>query len=385
MASNIYKTELCPDALEPLLWDDKWLLACCNYYLDKETNKKSGSILLLNPSKNSDSLTLGTDFRLQTDAIFHGRWVRQSEQPMFISCTSTGSLHLYDLTFEGGRKELSEKHSVHVPSTDDSSNDSEASLLYVDTVHNQEADGSNAMSFVTSRSDGRVSLVALTPTGLEPVLHWNAHNLGGCPIEVWVAVVNNSNPNVVWTGGDDSCLRGWDVRENMYSPLFVNKKHGAGVTSVSWCPYSGKEHYVLTGSYDNAFRIWDDRNMAQPLGEYDCGGGVWRQRWYPKETEKMGLVATSCMYNGSQILDVRSAIGLPSYEVSLDSEGTTSTSIRLVKHYKNHNSIVYGSDWLSFNTISSSSEDDASEKDGPDYLVSCSFYENEVHYWPLKD
>lgn len=35
-----------------------------------------------------------------------------------------------------------------------------------------------------------------------------------------------------WPGGDDCVLKGWDIRTGLDTPIFLNRTHDAGVTSL---------------------------------------------------------------------------------------------------------------------------------------------------------
>lgn len=90
-------------------------------------------------------------------------------------------------------------------------------------------------------------------------------------------------PGVLYSGADDATFKGWDVRAvsscdgggaahgavaddaaPQQAPIFSNKKaHGAGVCCISSHPR--RPHCLVTGSYDEAVRLWDVRMVASPV------------------------------------------------------------------------------------------------------------------------
>jgi WD40 repeat protein len=104
--------------------------------------------------------------------------------------------------------------------------------------------------------------------------------------------------NVLYSGADDSTFKGWDIRcptavattttstlppqqqqqqqqqqdeaaerdddGDSAVPLFANRRaHGAGVCCISSHPR--REHVLVTGSYDEAVRLWDTRMINKPV------------------------------------------------------------------------------------------------------------------------
>ena len=69
---------------------------------------------------------------------------------------------------------------------------------------------------------------------------------------------------VVYSGADDSFIKGWDYRAGTATPIFVNRKaHSAGVCTVHCNRFD--EHVIATGSYDETLRVWDVRKASCPL------------------------------------------------------------------------------------------------------------------------
>lgn len=94
-----------------------------------------------------------------------------------------------------------------------------------------------------------------------------------------------------------------------------------------------------------------------PIVELDVGGGIWRVRWHPTDTEKL-LVA--CMHDGFKVVNISPA---QSDSVSC------STEVRFDEHGKD--ALAYGVDWCQPHTGS---------EEG-DLVASCSFYDHQLRSW----
>ncbi len=67
----------------------------------------------------------------------------------------------------------------------------------------------------------------------------------------------------MFSGADDSSLKGWDLRQPPDAPAFVNRRaHGAGVCCMQ--SSTAVEHLLVTGSYDEHVRLWDLRMLHKP-------------------------------------------------------------------------------------------------------------------------
>ncbi|PIA18305.1 WD40 repeat-like protein [Coemansia reversa NRRL 1564] len=206
-------------------------------------------------------------------------------------------------------------------------------------------EGGSKPSIATSHSDGCLQLLEMTESAIRIESQWQAHDL-----EAWIAAFDYWNPAVVYSGGDDARLKGWDRRIGLASStsVFNLGRHQAGVCSIQ--SNFHRQHLLATGSYDENVFIWDARSMRAPLTEHNVGGGVWRLKWHPEEPM---LLLVGAMYNGAHILDA------------------SQDDMRLTASFMDHASITYGADWCQ-----------SRDKGSCDWLAgTCSFYDHIVHLW----
>lgn len=170
---------------------------------------------------------------------------------------------------------------------------------------------------------------------------------------------------VMYSGGDDCCFLGWDLRTDLSAPLFRNRKsHGAGVTSMQCSPHT--EHLLATGSYDEELRLWDVRMLSRPVESchVGIGGGVWRIKWHEKVP--CGIVVAG-MHGGLAMVHVGAGVvgsspNGDSAVTSKDEEGGPCTSGRkaeaasphcfssgcatVTQHFmESDKALIYGADW----------------------------------------
>eukprot|EP00438_Fugacium_kawagutii_P011035 Skav204825 [mRNA] locus=scaffold3914:243346:243795:+ [translate_table: standard] len=140
--------------------------------------------------------------------------------------------------------------------------------------------------------------------------------------------------NLILSGGDDSLLRGWDLRTPDTSPTFSNRSHEAGVTSLACNPH---HHFqMMSGSYDERLRVFDLRHMKEPLLRSDrLGDGAYQLSWHGTRS---GIVAVAAM-----------RCGFPIFQQSDESAG--SFSLTHLGGYcegakeGSHGSLGYGISW----------------------------------------
>ncbi|SPO21926.1 uncharacterized protein UTRI_01913_B [Ustilago trichophora] len=193
---------------------------------------------------------------------------------------------------------------------------------------------------------------------------WAAHDF-----EAWIAAFDCYTPTTVWSGGDDLTLKGWDLRapptsNTIPAPTFAcTKPFNGGVTSLQ--SHHLRQHIWAVGSYDSYLRLFDARMPARPLSETNVGGGVWRVKWHPEDSERL---LVGCMHDGFKVLQLG--------ELAAEEVGMAELRGRefdVVTRFDEHESLAYGCDW---------DRGTQEEQDGQGRRVySCSFYDATMHVW----
>ncbi|KAI3372820.1 hypothetical protein L3Q82_022724 [Scortum barcoo] len=321
---QVFDTELSADTVE---WcpvsTSQHILACGTYQLQKgageedATPSRTGRLYLFKFRREGSMSPPLTELqRVDTPAILDLKWchVPVSGEAVLGMAAATGELRLYTLSDgqEGGRS-LQALSSLEVG----------AERLTLSLDWSTGRMNSSDVRLVCSDSAGCVSVLSLADGTLTALSQWKAHDF-----EAWISAFSYWDTQLVYSGGDDCKLKGWDLRVGSSCPTFTSKRHSMGVCSIHSSPH--REHILATGSYDEQVLLWDGRNMRQPLSESPLGGGVWRLKWHPTHEH---LLLAACMHNDFHILHCQKAV-----------EGSGG-ACPVIASYILHNSLAYGADW----------------------------------------
>ncbi|CAO3637446.1 unnamed protein product [Cunninghamella echinulata] len=202
--------------------------------------------------------------------------------------------------------------------------------------HNvSEDNNNNNVQCIISHSNGDLSLLSKDETNFTTT-SWHAHDL-----EAWIAAFDYWDVNKIYSGADDMLFRGWDIRIGFDTPIFTNRRHDMGVTTMQSNPH--REHVLATGSYDEHVYLWDTRSLRLPVSKIRTeGGGIWRLKWHPSHPT---ILLSASMHAGAFVIDTMEN--------------------NIVSSFLDHQSMAYGADW-SFQS---------------DIIASCSFYDHILHLW----
>ncbi|XP_034027188.1 diphthine methyltransferase [Thalassophryne amazonica] len=324
---QVFDTELSADTVEwcPVPTKHR-ILVCGTYQLQRgpdgvgESNtnpSRTGRLYLFEFRQEGLMIPPLTELqRVDTAAILDLKWchIPVSEKALLGMAAATGELQLYTLSHsQEGRHSLQPLTSLEVGT------DRLALSLDWSTGRLDSSD----VRMVCSDSAGCVSVVSFADGSLTVLSQWKAHNF-----EAWISAFSYWDTQLVYSGGDDCKLKGWDLRLGPSHPTFSSKRHSMGVCSIHSNPH--QEHILATGSYDEQVLLWDGRNMQRPLSESPLGGGVWRLKWHPTHQH---LLLAACMHNDFHILHCQQ---------NLEGSGGPCP---IVASYILHNSLAYGADW----------------------------------------
>lgn len=378
--TTLHTCHECPDVLLSTP-GNKEILTLLTYELHKESGRKAGSVSLLHASRTS----LGpVSPPIPTRAVFDGRWspLNGTHPPYLLTATHGPGVSVFAL--EGGDQEDTPLHLRPLygpisPLLPHPSGDGQGE-------EGQEEAGSALCCawlgkdrILCGLSDGWIWVGSLDTQGgghaPQEECRWKAHSLHGTPMEVWCASVvgdadSSSSSSWVWSGGDDGCIRAWDVRDAPPSPStppLLSRAHTAGVTCIVPHP-NPATHLIATGSYDERLLLWDARftHPKKPLAEVAMGGGVWRVSWGTQVGKPFSLAA-ACMYGGARVvtwgegMEMDTTSSATTTDTTLFSEGWQVTG-----QFTGHESkaLTYGVEWLE-----------------EDLVATCAFYSKEVALW----
>ncbi|XP_077377019.1 diphthine methyltransferase isoform X2 [Festucalex cinctus] len=321
---QVFDTELSADTVEwcPVSHCHRFL-ACGTYQLQKVKGEedgppsRTGRLYLFEYQREALMSPPLTELqRIDTPAILDLKWchVPVSEKVVLGLAAATGELQLYALAdCQEGSSNLQTLSNVELG----------AQQLALSLDWSTGRMDSSDVRVVCSDSAGCVNVFSLDEGALVTLSQWKAHDF-----EAWISAFSYWDTQLVYSGGDDCKLKGWDLRIGPSSPTFVSKRHSMGVCSIHSNPH--REHILATGSYDEKVLLWDGRNMREPFSESLLGGGVWRLKWHPTHQH---LLLAACMHNDFHILHCQQA---------MESNGG---ACPVVASYILHNSLAYGADW----------------------------------------
>jgi len=268
--SCISRTALHPCSIETLdlspgSIDRSFLVG--SYELDEATGDRRGQIAVM----NQYAQVLGES--TLNAGILDMKVLKGRQSNNFVAAESSGYLSLYSIQDDNTNKNpngsSSSKYLLN-QITQAAPEDGPFGLtLSVDVCDD---------TIVASYQEAAIAIYSITEsdliqTGLSLV---HTHTMGGQDQPVWTVAFNRhegSGGQCFLSGGDDCCMRIWDVRAGHATPVHTGLgrryMYEAGVTSAQWHPE--QKHILATGSYDEHVRIWDDRALATPLHKVHTG------------------------------------------------------------------------------------------------------------------
>lgn len=327
-------TEFTADSVEWCpLEGRRHLLACGTYQLRRpdagsgskggleveEPHVRLGRLYLYSFNEDGSTFSLAEVQRRDTAAILDMKWchIPVAGSALLGLADASGSIQLY-------RLRGSEKSSSLLQPLSSIILEEQSLALSLDwSTGNCGRASDQPLKIISSNSKGQLHFLMVDEAGLRPlhVTSWQAHHF-----EAWIAAFNYWQTDVVYSGGDDGFLKGWDTRMPAVS-IFSSKRHSMGVCSIQSSPH--REHILATGSYDEHVLLWDMRNMKQPWADTPVQGGVWRLKWHPVHHH---LLLAACMHSGFRILSCQKTMEEKQEVVVLASHTLP-------------NSLVYGADW----------------------------------------
>lgn len=179
-----------------------------------QKGKRLGRILLFSIAAEYD---LKLHQTIDTAAVLDLKWchVRINDDCLLGVTNAAKTIEIYKLDVEDIRLTCIAKHTLT----------SEEDLLILSLDWSTGKLPSETPNIVASDSKGNVSLFQLFGNRLNILDTWHSHDY-----EAWIAGFYYWNPNIIFSGGDDSMFLKFDVRVGK-EPVSRNRSHDAGVTS----------------------------------------------------------------------------------------------------------------------------------------------------------
>ncbi|GFU30005.1 diphthine methyltransferase [Nephila pilipes] len=356
------KTEFNADSVEWCPFSEFYqYLTCGTYHLNEgetpadDIQTRCGNIALycFSSSLDSGNSKLEKVDVIQTGGVLDLKWCPEllCTRPVLGAACSSGKILLLKISTKNKSVCLKPLTSLNL------SVEEKKMILSLDWALQKEG----LASVITSDTKGNLNYLSIRESELCLVESWNAHSF-----ESWIAAFNYSQPHIIYSGGDDCRLKGWDTR-NLSSAIFINKRHSMGVTSISKSKLN--EHLLVTGSYDETVCLWDVRSMKIPVSEISLNGGIWRLKWHPFNP---AYLLSASMHNGFHILSIDNC------------------NLKLEAHYDKHESLAYGVDWcfqskqVENQDIQKDLETQLLKGNVYSHIASCSFYDKLMHIWKIN-
>ncbi|KAG0147226.1 hypothetical protein CROQUDRAFT_715149 [Cronartium quercuum f. sp. fusiforme G11] len=287
---------------------------------------------------------------IEGPAILDQRWTQDSNSPVLITADAQGFLNSFLLENEPilGYPQLR-------PIEQYSCAPKDVLCLALDISDKVYSTGDKKV--VTSLSNGEILLLdhASETHLLAENSRWHGHDF-----EPWTCGFDYWQTCTILTGGDDCKWKIWDTRSGTTVPIFTNKKFEGGVTAVR--SHHLREHLYAVGSYDSYLRIFDKRQLSEPLFKDDMGGGIWRLKWHPTQPNYL-LIAS--MHDGFKVVEIP--------------ENVKNQTIRILTRFDQHTSLAYGVDWGKEEVRVGKSINNST------LVGSCSFYDHIIHLWKFYE
>lgn len=297
------------------------VLACGTYKLieNKEDAKdekceRTGRIYLL---RVVDGGKLQVLQRIDTSGILDMKWTHvttsENNQILLAVANSNGHLQIYELQKKENKTEL---QLIAKERLGDDNEDVMA--LSLDWSTGGFVSGTCHLNprIAVSDSQGRISHFTWHETNnLTKDFTLRAHEF-----QAWIVAFEYCNDNIFYSGGDDNKFLTFDARTGTI-PVLCNREHTSGVTSIH--SNAVKSFMLATGSYDEFLRLWDKRNLRQPVSKINLNGGIWRLKWDPFTHQ---YLLAACMYEDFKIINCN-------------------CNMSIIGNYDKHDGISYGCDW----------------------------------------
>lgn len=248
------KTRLFPCVIERLRQN---AVICACYELDEATNTREGELLVLEVDSEQ---SVSVEQSLKIDA---GVLDCKILDNVVYASLSTERLCCYSISTDDNST-LSIAQCI--------SKEGEGLFLSVSVVPITDVPSSSRVRAAVSTQQGSIIVYETADSGELHEIYYShaAHKLAGEAIPAWIVALNNHNPNIMVSGGDDCKFCLWDCRISGDSARLATKTfHDAGVTSAQWHP--DRENIFVLGSYDESVSVWDSRNIKQPILHHSTG------------------------------------------------------------------------------------------------------------------